>query len=65
MASLQSPSDILAMMIEVKKREHQHLPHRHQPQDGMRQAIAIQILLAPGLAGVFQADNRALTLKDE
>jgi hypothetical protein len=31
----------------------------------MRQAIAIQILLAPGLAGVFQADNRALTLEDE
>jgi len=53
------------MMIKVKKCEHQHLTHRQQPQDGMRQAIATQILLAPGLDGVFQAENRALTLHDE
>lgn len=53
------------MMIKVKKREHQHLPHCHPPQDGMRQAIAIHILLTPRLDGIFQAEKRALTLQDE
>jgi hypothetical protein len=63
--SLQSPSYILAMMIEVEKRGHQHLPHRHPPQDRMWEAIAVQILLPPRLYGVFQAENRALTLPDD
>jgi hypothetical protein len=39
--SFQSPSHNLAVMIKVKQREHQYLPHRHPSQDRMRQPIAI------------------------